>query len=150
MKDVLLIDDEPLFRRSVVQGLRNSGYRFLEAELPSQGVQLLDENPQVRVILLDLSFPDEDDSATVVLDYVRQRPSDYRVIVLTAHEELLPAEKALVYDVFHYLPKSHRLPAIQFSLDQAFKDLDRAIMAHRIDYLQEVQRRVSQNHGMKE
>jgi signal transduction histidine kinase/CheY-like chemotaxis protein len=144
VKTVLLIDDDPVFRGGITTALRK-GYTFLEAEDPSEGIRILETNPEIRVILLDLSFPSEGVPATAVLDFVHQRPNQYRVIVLTAREDLLAPDEALAHSVFHYLPKSHRSAAIRFSLDQAFKDLERAALVHKIEFLQEVQRRINEN-----
>jgi signal transduction histidine kinase/CheY-like chemotaxis protein len=138
-KNVLLIEDDAGYREAIVRRCEREGYRFLEADSPRAGIRALEANPHVRVILMDLSFPDQ--PGTVVLDHIRPRSDHYRVIILTAHDELLAAERARDYDVFNYLPKADHSThqALRFSLDQAFKDLERAALANKIGVLQEVQ-----------
>lgn len=148
MKPVLLIEDHADFREALLLLFESDEYRFFEAASPTEGILVLEENPQIHVILLDLSFPG-DVSATAVLDYVRKRPEHYRVIVLTAHEDLLPVEQALVYRPFHYLPKSDHFSALRFSLDQAFQSLETATMTRKMKSQQEVQKRINENRAVE-
>jgi signal transduction histidine kinase/DNA-binding NarL/FixJ family response regulator len=144
MKHVLLIDDDALYREGIAQLFAPDEYRFSHAGSPTEGIRLLDADPSIQVVLLDLSFPGR--SGTAVLEHVRERSDEYRVIVLTAHDELLAAKRAREYAVFNYLPKAAQHSsdqALRFSLEQAFKDLDRAALALKIMLLQEVQRRIS-------
>src|SRR6185295_15290253 len=124
-REVLLIEDESHYRASIRHLFRDKPYRFIEADSPTDGIEKITANPQIHVILLDLSF--HAGNATDVLEYIKDRSHDYRVIILTGHDELLRAERAREYDVFNYLPKAERSSsqAIRFSVDQAFKDLER-------------------------
>jgi signal transduction histidine kinase/CheY-like chemotaxis protein len=142
-RSVLLIDDNAVFREGITAWFEGTGYTFFEADGPSEGVRMLAANPQIQVVVLDLEFPDDDVPGMGVLDFVHERPDQYRAIILTAHEELMDADQALARDVFHYLPKSQHFAAIRFSLDQAFNDLERAALARKIRFLQEVQQRIN-------
>jgi signal transduction histidine kinase/CheY-like chemotaxis protein len=149
-KPVLLIDDDPNYRMSVVNMLEDEGYHFIEADSPGDGIRILDTKPQVRVILLDLSFGHV--SGAVVLDHIKDRFEDYRVIVLTEHDELLLAEQAGAYAVFNYLPKAQRSSkqAIRFSIDQAFRDLERQHLDQKIRFLLDVQKQINDQRPTKE
>jgi ActR/RegA family two-component response regulator len=122
---VLLIEDDPLFRTTLKLNFEGKPYEFFEAESPAEGIELLNANPELRVIVLDLHFGKE--NGTSVLDFVRAKSANYRVIVLTGHDELLLAETAERYQVFQYLPKAERSTgqSIRFVVDAAFKDLER-------------------------
>lgn len=149
MRNVLLIDDNAPFRQSIIYRFGEDGYRFFEAGSPSEGIRQLNAHPEIRVILLDLRFPGE--SGTAVLDHISDDADQYRVIVLTEHGELLGADRAGEYEVFNYLPKAERSSrqAIRFSLDQAFKDLDRAVLRRKMDYILRVQQRINENRDRK-
>jgi signal transduction histidine kinase/ActR/RegA family two-component response regulator len=149
-RSVLLIDDDPGYREILVRRFSPEGYRFLEADSPLAAIRLLGANPQVRVVLLDLSLGQQ--SGIVMLDHLRDQAADYRVIVLTAHDELLTAEQAREYEVFNYLPKAERSShqALRFSLDQAFKDLERTALARKIGFLEEVQRHINAGRDTKQ
>ncbi len=148
---ILLIDDEAEYRQTIKLLFAKEPYQFLEAETPALGIVKLKNNPQVHVILLDLSFASG--KAKEVLDYLKPRSSDYRVIVLTGHDELLDAEQADQYEViFTYLPKAERssTQAIRFAVEQAFKDLERKDLARKVDFLLEVQEKANTNQNTNE
>ena len=149
-REILLIEDDANYRRSIKYLLEGGPYQFVEASSPEDGIAKLIANPKLCVILLDLSFGG--DPGTAVLDHLRGRSSDYRVIVLTAHDELLGAERAGEYAVFNYLPKADQSSnqAIRFSIDQAFKDIERQQLARKIRFLLDVQERINTNREMAE
>jgi GAF domain-containing protein/ActR/RegA family two-component response regulator len=149
-REVLLIEDDAPFRMSIVRLFEGESYRFFEASSPEEGIEILGVSPQIRVILLDLSFPGA--PGTAVLDHIKDRSGDYRVIVLTAHDEMLRAERAGEYDVFNYLPKAERSTnqAIRFTIDQAFRDLERQLLDQKNRFLLEVQKRISHNSQLNE
>lgn len=142
-KEVLLIDDDSDFRASLRYLLRDKPYRFVEAASSAEGIEQLDNHPGISVILLDLSLGKA--KGTTVLEHIKRRLGQYRVIVLTGHEELLRAEQAGEYEVFNYLPKAENSSsqAIRFSVDQAFKDLERERLDRKNCFLLEVQKKIA-------
>src|SRR6185436_5671076 len=149
-KQVLLVEDDPHYRLSIKLLFTGEPYEFVEAESPEEGIDKLTSNPEIRVILLDLSFVHGE--GTLVLDHLKERAGDYKVIVLTAHDELLRAERAGEYSVFNYLPKAERssTQAIRFSIEQAFNDLEREHLDRKSRYLLEVQKRINDNRPTRE
>jgi GAF domain-containing protein/ActR/RegA family two-component response regulator len=149
-REVLLIEDDANYRKSITFMFRGESYQFVEAGSPEEGISLLRANSRIRVILLDLSF--RNSSGTAVLDAIKERSDDYRVIVLTGHDELLRAERAGEYAVFNYLPKAQRSSkeAIRFSIDQAFEDLQRQHLDRKLRILLKVQQQVNASRETKE
>jgi ActR/RegA family two-component response regulator len=126
-REVLLIDDDPNYRQSVKVLFKDRTYHFSEASTPAEGVAKIASNPDIRVILLDLSFHGDDGAGVLVLRHIQHCAADYRVIILTGHDKLLRAEQAEAYSVFMYLPKADERSgeAIRFAVDHAFADLER-------------------------
>jgi signal transduction histidine kinase/CheY-like chemotaxis protein len=148
-KSVLLIDDEFRYRETVKYLLRDLPINLIETESPDEGIAILRENPDIRVILLDLSFePFGSIGAPTVLEMLKERADDYRVIVLTSHEDLLVANQAREYRVFNYLPKTGT-EALRFSVEQAFRDLDREDTNRKVRSFLEVQKKINANEGME-
>jgi len=119
MTKILLIEDDPNYRASLIALLRDVSYEFIEATTPREGIARIENDNDIRIVVLDLSFPD--DTGAAFLDYVKPRAGDFRVIVLTGHEELLVADDADTRHVFAYLPKADvgSGQAIRFALRQA-------------------------------
>jgi len=151
--NVLIVDDDPNYRRTVKYylGTDKKAYRFVEAGSPSEGVEKLQANGEIRVVLLDLDYKSATSQASTLLEYTAQRPSFYRVIVLTGQEELLSADDAEKYAVFTYLPKGQQFStqALRFTVDQAFKDLERVELGAKIREIQHVQKQISESDSLE-
>src|ERR1043166_1420715 len=127
--EALLVEDDPNYRLAIQLAFRDDKhYRFIEASSLEAGLATIEKKPDLRVILLDLSFKHgtgeraaEQKNVESFLGQLRQRPGYYKVIVLTARDDILSAEEASEYGVFNYLPKAESFTdqAIRFSVEQA-------------------------------
>ena len=82
MQTILVVDDEPLIRWAVREGLESAGYHVIEAGTARDALASLDGHP-VTVALLDVRLPDSDDLG--LLRRVRLQAPGCRVIMMTAH-----------------------------------------------------------------
>jgi signal transduction histidine kinase/CheY-like chemotaxis protein len=154
----LLVEDNAEYRDSFKYAFPDEPFQLIEAPSPEEAVRILETHPALRVILLDLDFEKSAGKSALVpavldytvLNYVKQQGNRHRVVVLTAYEELLAAGLAEEYEVFNYLPKSGKLQAVRFSLDQAFKELDRDHLVQKNKYLLDVQKKISSNAPLSE
>jgi len=141
-RQVLIVEDDPRFRNVIKRGLKDSHYIFFEAQSVLEGITELEKNPNIGVVLLDLGLPDG--SGTQLLKHIKESLPKNRVIILTAHEEQLASEKARDFSVFNYLPKANEsfTQSIRFSVDQAFKDIERELLKDKTEVLIEIQKRI--------
>ncbi|MCA1619212.1 MAG: response regulator [Acidobacteria bacterium] len=127
---ILILDDDPLFRSEVIDIFSDTDVAFVEADSVEEAKRVLDEDREVRIILLDLQLPGE--NGTAILEHIMGRAAEYRVIVLTAYNVLLPAAEAKVYKVFQYLSKSamgQMVQSLRFAVEQARQDIERERLA---------------------
>ena len=123
---ILIVDDVPSFRESVIEIFSDTNISFVQASSVGEARQLLEADPKIRILLLDLELSGE--TGTKILDHIINRSSHYRVIVLTGHDELLPAHEAAIYRIFYYLSKSEKgltRQSVRFAVEQAYQDLER-------------------------
>jgi len=83
MHTILVVDDEPLIRWAVREGLESAGYQVLEAGSAREALAEFGGAAHIDVALLDVRLPDSDDLA--LLKRVRTDAPSCRVIVMTAH-----------------------------------------------------------------
>ena len=84
MPTILVVDDEPLIRWAVREGLEAAGYAVIEAGTAREALAVLGTRTSpVAVALLDVRLPDSDDLG--LLRRVRRDAPACRVIVMTAH-----------------------------------------------------------------
>ena len=79
---VLVVDDEPLIRWSIAETLSSSGHHVVEAPDAASARRVLDETPNLDLVLLDLRLPDSNDLA--LLSDVRRKAPGTPVIMMTA------------------------------------------------------------------
>ena len=80
---VLVVDDEPLIRWSLVNRLKHDGYRTIDADTAAAAVAR--HRDGADLVLLDYALPDGDGLA--VLKQIKDADPDTLVIMLTANIE---------------------------------------------------------------
>lgn len=136
---VLVISDNTHFRRSVILNLHDMNTPFFEASSVKEGIKRLDDNQDVRIILLDLDLEGGGDGVEL-FEHIKDRASAYRVIVITDHDKLLSAERASSYNVFSYLSKSGKdapLQTLRFTVMQAISDLKQQVIVRDQEFGEE-------------
>lgn len=124
---ILVADDDARLRRTVIEGLSDLGIVPFEADSIRKAIQTLDRNPDIRVILLDLEFKD-DEKVTVLLDHIKDRSSYYRVIILTSYPHLFAAEQVSSYDIFRFFEKTEAMAptvSLRYEVTRALDELKR-------------------------
>jgi len=114
---ILVVDDEPLIRWSLVNRLKEEGYRTLEAATGSEAVSQHREGADL--VLLDFVLPDADGLA--VLKQIKETDPDTLVIMLTAHTGVETAVNAMKHGAFHYANKPFDLDEIVLLVEKALE-----------------------------
>jgi two-component system response regulator AtoC len=114
---VLVVDDEPLIRWSLVNRLKQEGYRTLEAGSATAAVAL--HRDGADLVLLDFALPDANGIA--VLKQVKETDPDTLVIMLTAQTGVETAVEAMKQGAFHYLNKPFDLDEVMLLVEKALE-----------------------------
>jgi DNA-binding NarL/FixJ family response regulator len=103
---ILLIDDHALIRdalRSVLRELVGDAIVF-EASDCRQAMRLIEQHPDLHLILLDLNLPDRDGMA--VLSDLRKHHATMSIVVLSAFHERETILRVLDLGALGFIPKS--------------------------------------------
>jgi CheY-like chemotaxis protein len=106
MKQVLLIDDDPVSRRSVLAQLEQAGVTAMTASTAAEGLKLIYvHHSQIMCVLLDIGLPDG--SGFKVARAIRADPFmiDVRFAVITAYREPEIEKEAALLSIEHILYK---------------------------------------------
>jgi two-component system response regulator AtoC len=117
---ILVVDDEPLIRWSLVNRLKEEGYRTCEAGTASEAIA--QHRDGVDLILLDYALPDA--NGLEVLKQVKDADPDTLVIMLTANTEVGIAVEAMKAGAFHYANKPFDLDEIVLLVEKALETTD--------------------------
>lgn len=114
---ILVVDDEPLIRWSLVNRLKEEGYRTVEAGTASDAVA--HHRDGVDLVLLDYALPDA--NGLDVLKQVKDTDPDTLVIMLTANTEVGVAVEAMKSGAFHYANKPFDLDEVVLLVEKALE-----------------------------
>ena len=114
---VLVVDDEPLIRWSLVNRLKEEGYRTIEAGTAGDAVS--QHRDGADLVLLDFALPDA--NGLTVLKQIKDTDPDTLVIMLTANTDIGTAVEAMKGGAFHYANKPFDLDEIMLLVEKALE-----------------------------
>ena len=117
---ILVVDDHALIREAlhgVLKKLTRDAV-ILEASSGAQTMEALATNPDISLVLLDLSLPDRDGFS--MLAELREHNPALSVVVLSAVQDRASVLKALDLGAMGYIPKSARNEVMLSALQLVF------------------------------
>ena len=119
MKKVLVLEDEASIRSFVVINLKRGGYDVIEAESGEEALQLLGENPDVKVALLDVMLPGMD--GFEVCRRIRATNTKIGIIMLTARAQEMDKVTGLMTGADDYVTKPFSPAELTARVDALFR-----------------------------
>jgi len=112
MARAIIADDHPLFRAALKQALLETLVApILEVASFEQLLQVIEQEPQVELVLLDLTMPGN--RGLTGLTSLRSRYPDILVVIVSANEQLQTIRQAMAFGASAYIPKSMPLAELQ-------------------------------------
>jgi DNA-binding response OmpR family regulator len=119
MKKVLVLEDESSIRSFVIINLRRSGYEPIEAETGEQALELVKQNPDVKVALLDVMLPDID--GFEVCRRIRASDPKMGIIMLTAKAQEMDKVTGLMTGADDYVTKPFSPAELTARIDALYR-----------------------------
>lgn len=141
---ILVVDDEEVMRRSLVEVLRLEGHQVSAVENGRAALEVLGKE-DFDLVVLDLKMPGID--GVEVMRVSRQKYPDMQIILLTAHGSLESAIEALRLEAHDYLLKPVSPQLLLSSIDSALTH--RAEMRHRRLLLHQMESSLQQLKGVE-
>ena len=111
---VLVVEDEPLLRMSTVDMVEEAGFPTLEAANAKQAIQLLENRPDIRIILSDIDMPPGMDGMELVA-MVRRRWPPVAIILVSGH---VASEKVVIPEGGRFFSKPVRTAELVATLNR--------------------------------
>ncbi|MEK3989058.1 response regulator transcription factor [Robertmurraya sp. FSL R5-0851] len=102
MKRILLAEDEEVLRMLVVDTLEEEDYEVDEAADGTEAVQLFEEN-SYDLLVLDYMMPGL--TGLEVIDHVRQKDKDVKILMLSAKSQQYEQEKVIEAGANYFMAK---------------------------------------------
>jgi two-component system, NtrC family, response regulator len=114
---VLLVDDDPSFRRVLEYQLQEDGYRVITAANAASALQQFQADA-IDLVLTDVKMPQAD--GIELLSRLKSLKPDLPVVVLTAHGTIGSAVDAMKLGAFDYLTKPFTREQLRLVLEKSF------------------------------
>ncbi len=129
---ILVVDDEALIRKLLMQKLSGEGYQCQEASNAAQALEKLNNNP-IGLVVLDVMMPGK--SGIQLLPEIKAAYPDTAVIMATATNDIYVAIECMKQGAYDYITKP-------FDLDDVVLSVGRALEKRRL----ELENKVYQQH----
>jgi DNA-binding NtrC family response regulator len=118
MRSVLIIDDDPLIRKTLSGHLAKQGFDVQLAEEGEEGVRRFREfNPDL--VILDVRLPDID--GLEVLRQIKDLNKKAYVLMMTAYDDMKTTVEAIKLGAFEYLVKPLNFIDLDLTVTKAFQ-----------------------------
>lgn len=150
--NLMIVDDEPIVRKSLSDWLKEEGFDILTAEDGYKAIELI-EKEKVDCVILDLKMPGID--GIQVLKEIKARRPDTKVIMITAYGTIQNAVEAMKIGATDYITKPFDPEEIVESIKRAlsltatkFEIVQEAITEEK-PVSEEALKKVADTHVMK-
>ena len=113
---ILLVDDEPLMRLSMVDALEAVGHDVLAAASGTEGIDAVRQRP-FDLVITDLRLPGAD--GLTVLAATKEQSVQTEVVVITAHGSVETAVGAMKLGAFDYITKPFQMDELLLIVERA-------------------------------
>ncbi len=124
---ILAVDDEAdfetLLRQSFRRRIRSGEFTLLYARHGEEALSVLDSNPDVDLMLVDINMPVMD--GLTLLDRLRERPSPVRAIIVSAYGDMENIRTAMNRGAFDFVTKPVDLNDLEITIDKTLDDIAR-------------------------
>ncbi|MCA2016311.1 response regulator transcription factor [Vibrio tritonius] len=118
---IIIADDHPLFRNALFQSVHMaiSGANLLETDSLNALLELLEKEPDVDLLLLDLKMPGANGMSGLI--QLRADYPDLPIVVISASEESSVVTQVKHYGAFGFIPKSSDMRTLIAALNQVLE-----------------------------
>lgn len=120
---ILLVDDETdleiLFRQRFRQAIHNGTYEFVFAHDGEQALQILEEQPDIDLVLTDINMPGMD--GLTLLEQLPQVNAMAPAVVLTAYSDMANIRSAMNRGAFDFLTKPIHFDDLRATIEKGLR-----------------------------
>jgi len=118
MRSILIIDDDPLIRKTLSSHLSRNDFEVHLAEEGEDGLELYEEKSP-DLVVLDIRLPDMD--GLEALKKIKEKDENASVIIMTAYDDMKTTVEAIKSGAFEYLVKPLDYVELDLTIDKAFQ-----------------------------
>ncbi len=118
MKSILIIDDDPLIRKTLSSHLQRRNFEVFLAEEGEEGLTKYKESLP-DLVILDIRLPDID--GLEALRKIKDRNKNACVVIMTAYDDMKTTVEAIKSGAYEYLVKPLDFVELDLTIEKAFQ-----------------------------
>jgi DNA-binding NtrC family response regulator len=118
MKSLLIIDDDPLIRKTLSVHLEKRGFEVCQAEDAEDGLKKF-EDYSSDLVILDIRLPDM--NGLDVLKEIKKKNKGACIIIMTAFDDMKTTVEAIKSGAFEYLVKPLDYTELDLTIDKSIQ-----------------------------
>jgi len=118
MKTILIIDDDPLIRKTLSTHLSKEKTEVILAESAEEGFEKFNQSVP-DLIVLDIRLPDMD--GLDALKMIKEKNKNACIIIMTAYDDMRTTVEAIKLGAFEYLVKPLDFVELDLTIEKAFQ-----------------------------
>jgi len=118
MKTILIIDDDPLIRKTLSTHLSTGKNEIVSAESAEEGLKKFDQCVP-DLVILDIRLPDMD--GLDALRTIKEKDKNSCIIIMTAYDDMRTTVEAIKSGAFEYLVKPLDYVELDLTIEKAFQ-----------------------------
>ena len=128
----ILIVDDAEFNRVILKEILGETYNYLEAENGNQAIQIVEENPEIDLMLLDINMPQMNGFG--VLEWMNrfQWIDETPVIMISSEESVDTMRKAYEMGITDYITRPFDSVIVKKRVQNTLAQIGRASCRERV------------------
>ncbi|MFC2163359.1 sigma-54-dependent transcriptional regulator, partial [Acidobacteriota bacterium] len=118
MKTILIIDDDPLIRKTLSNHISKEKNEIILAENAEEGIEKFSQC-MPDLIILDIRLPDMD--GLDALKMIKEKDKNACIIIMTAYDDMRTTVEAIKLGAFEYLVKPLDYIELDLTIEKAFQ-----------------------------
>ena len=120
-RDILIVDDEPLIRKTIAGILEDGGYLPRDAADGASAIEAIDSGPPPALIILDVWLEGSDLDGMDVLEAMMHRHPEVPIIMISGHGTIDTAVAAIKKGAYEFIEKPLDTDRLLLSVTRALE-----------------------------
>ena len=135
-KKILVVDDEPDLQMLMLQKFRNKvksrEYEFLFAEDGVEALEVIQNNPELSLVLCDINMP-RMDGLTLLVELLGLQRDDLKTVMVSAYGDFENIRTAMNRGAYDFVTKPIDFKDMEITIEKSLSEVNRVLKAKEME-----------------